>query len=98
MLLQITQLTEDDSYEYGDGTEQSDAWINIHLVESVTDDESDENKCYVYMQSQDYFYIDESSDSFIKRYQEALYGTIRSSLIVGGVLVSPQVKSGGFLV
>ena len=49
MLLQITQLTEDDSYEYGDGTEQSDAWINIHLVESVTDDESDENKCYVYM-------------------------------------------------
>ena len=24
MLLQITQLTEDDSYEYGDGTEPSD--------------------------------------------------------------------------
>jgi hypothetical protein len=49
MLLQITQLTEDDSYEYGDGTEQSDAWINIHLVESVTDDEEDENRCYVYI-------------------------------------------------
>ena len=43
MLLQITQLTEDDSYEYGDGTEQSDAWINIHLVESVTDDEEDKD-------------------------------------------------------
>ena len=76
MLLQITQLTEDDSYEYGDGTEPSDAWINIYLVESVTDDEEDKDKCYVYMQSQDYFYIDESSDSFIKRYQAALYGTV----------------------
>ncbi len=51
----------------------TDLWSD---VESVTDDESDENKCYVYMQSQDYFYIDESSDSFIKRYQEALYGTV----------------------
>ena len=44
MLLQITQLTEDDSYEYGDGTEPSDAWINIHLVESVTDDEEDKEE------------------------------------------------------
>lgn len=76
MLLQITQLTEDDSYEFGDGTEESDVWINIHLVESVTDDESDDNRCYIYMQSQDYFYINEGSDSFIKRYQQALYGTV----------------------
>ena len=44
MLLQITQLTEDDSYEFGDGTEPSEAWINIHLVESVTDDEEDKDK------------------------------------------------------
>jgi hypothetical protein len=76
MLLQIEQLTEDDSYEFGDGTEQSNAWINIHLVESVTDDDEDKEKCYVYMQSQDFFYINESSDSFIKRYQEALFGTV----------------------
>lgn len=76
MLLQINQLTEDDSYEFGDGTEESEAWINIHLVESVTDDPEDENRCYVYMQSQDYFYINESSDSFIKRYQNTLYGTV----------------------
>lgn len=76
MLLQINQLTEDDSYEFGDGTEESEAWINIHLVESVTDDPEDENRCYVYMQSQDYFYINESSDSFIKRYQDTLYGTV----------------------
>ena len=76
MLLQINQLTEDDSYEFGDGTEESEAWINIHLVESVTDDPEDKNRCYVYMQSQDYFYINESSDSFIKRYQNTLYGTV----------------------
>lgn len=76
MLLQINQLTEDDSYEYGDGTEETEAWINIHLVESVTDDPDDKSKCYVYMQSQDYFYINESSDSFIKRYQGTLYGTV----------------------
>lgn len=76
MLLQINQLTEDDSYEYGDGTEETEAWININLVESVTDDPDDKSKCYVYMQSQDYFYINESSDSFIKRYQCTLYGTV----------------------
>jgi hypothetical protein len=76
MLLQIEQLTEDDSYDLEDCNELSDAWINIHLVESVTNDDEDENKCYVYMQSQDLFYVNESSDSFIKRYQEALYSTV----------------------
>lgn len=74
--MHIVQLTEDDSYEYGDGVEQGDAYININLVESVTMDEEDENRCYVYMQSQDYFYIDESSDSFIARYQAMLYGSV----------------------
>ena len=76
MLLHIVQLTEDDSYEFGEGTEQSDGWININLVESVTDDDEYEDRCFVYMQSQDFFYVDESSDSFIKRYQEALFGTV----------------------
>jgi hypothetical protein len=76
MLLQIEQLTEDDSYDLEECTEQSNAWINIHLVESVTEDDEDADRCYVYMQSQDFFYINESSDSFIKRYQEALFGTV----------------------
>ena len=76
MLLQIVQLTEDDSYEYGDGVEPTDAYINIHLVESVTMCDEVEDRCYVYMQSQDYFYIDESSDSFIARYQAMLYGSV----------------------
>ena len=76
MLMHVIQLTEDDSYEFGDGTEQSDAYINIHQVESVTDDDEYENRCFVYMASGDYFYIDESGDSFIKRYQDILYGTV----------------------
>ena len=76
MLLQIEQLTEDDSYDLEECTEQSNAWINIYLVESVTEDDEDKDRCYVYMQSQDFFYITESSDSFIKRYQEALFGTV----------------------
>jgi hypothetical protein len=76
MLLQIEQLTEDDSYDLEECTEQSNAWINIYLVESVTEDDEDKDRCYVYMQSQDFFYINESSDSFIKRYQEALFGTV----------------------
>jgi hypothetical protein len=76
MLLQIEQLTEDDSYEFGDGTEASNGWININLVESVTEDDEYEDRCFVYMQSQDFFYVNESSDSFIKRYQEALFGTV----------------------
>lgn len=76
MLMHIVQLTEDDSYEYGEGVEQTDAYINIHLVESVTNDDEYEDRCFVYMQSQDYFYINESSDSFIARYQATLYGSI----------------------
>ena len=76
MLLQIEQLTEDDSYDLEECTEQRNAWINIHLVESVTEDDEDADRCYVYMQSQDFFYVNESSDSFIKRYQEALFGTV----------------------
>jgi hypothetical protein len=76
MLMHIVQLTEDDSYEYGDGVEQTNAHININLVESVTDDDEYEDRCFVYMQSQDYFYINESSDSFITRYQAMLYGSI----------------------
>jgi hypothetical protein len=76
MLLQIEQLTEDDSYEFGDGTEASNGWININLVESVTEDDEYEDRCFVYMQSQDFFYVNESSESFIKRYQELLYGTV----------------------
>jgi len=69
-------LTEDDSYEYGDGTEQSDAYININLVESVTDDDEYKDRCFVYMASGEYFYIEESSNCFIKRYQQILYGAV----------------------
>lgn len=76
MLLQIEQLIEDDSYDLEECNEQATAWINIHLVESVTEDQENSDRCYVYMQSQDFFYVNESSDSFIKRYQEALYGTV----------------------
>ena len=76
MLMHIVQLTEDDSYEYGENVEQTDSYINIHLVESVTNDDEYEDRCFVYMQSQDYFYINESSDSFIARYQAILYGSI----------------------
>ena len=76
MLLQIEQLIEDDSYDLEECNEQTTAWINIHLVESVTEDQENSDRCYVYMQSQDFFYVNESSDSFIKRYQEALFGTV----------------------
>jgi hypothetical protein len=76
MLLQIEQLIEDDSYDLEECNEQATAWINIHLVESVTEDQENSDRCYVYMQSQDFFYVNESSDSFIKRYQEALFGTV----------------------
>ena len=76
MLLQIEQLIEDDSYDLEECNEQTNAWINIHLVESVTEDQENSDRCYVYMQSQDFFYVNESSDSFIKRYQEALFGTV----------------------
>jgi hypothetical protein len=76
MLMHIIQLVEDDSYEYGEGVEQTDAYINIHLVESVTDDDEYEDRCFVYMQSQDHFYVNESADQFIARYQSILYGSV----------------------
>lgn len=76
MLMHIISLTEDDSYEYGDMVEQSDAYINIHLVESVLNDDENEDRCFVYMQSEDYFYVNESADAFIARYQSILYGSV----------------------
>lgn len=76
MLMHITQLTEDDSYEYEESFDNVDTYINVHLVESVVPDEDDADRCFVYMQSEDYFYIDESMDSFIQRYQAVLYGSV----------------------
>ena len=74
--MHIVQLTEDDSYEYGENVEQTDSYINIHLVESVTNDDEYEDRCFVYMQSEDYFYVNESADAFIARYQSILYGSV----------------------
>jgi hypothetical protein len=78
MLMHIIQLTEDedDSYEFQDNTEESDAYINIYHVASVTADEEDENRCFVYMNNEDYFYVNESMNSFIMRYQTTLYGSV----------------------
>ena len=80
MLMHIIQLTEDeddDSYDFMDSeSERSDAYINIHQVASVTPDEEDDNRCFVYMANEDYFYIDESMDSFVERYQAILYGSV----------------------
>lgn len=76
MLMHITQLTEDDSYEYEESFESIDAYINVHLVESVVPDQDDADRCFIYMQSEDYFYIDEPMDSFIQRYQSILYGSV----------------------
>ena len=78
MLMHIIQLTEDedDSYEFQDNTEESDAYINIHQVASVTADEENEDRCFVYMANEDYFYVNESVDSFITRYQAILYGSV----------------------
>jgi hypothetical protein len=78
MLMHIIQLTEDedDSYEFQDNTEESDAYINIYHVASVTADEEDENRCFVYMTNEDYFYVNESMNSFIMRYQTTLYGSV----------------------
>ena len=76
MLMHITQLTEDDSYEYEENFENVDSYINVHLVESVVPDEDDADRCFIYMQSEDYFHIDESMDSFIQRYQAVLYGSV----------------------
>jgi hypothetical protein len=76
--MHIIQLTEDedDSYEFQDNTEESDAYINIYHVASVTADEEDENRCFVYMTNEDYFYVNESMNSFIMRYQTTLYGSV----------------------
>jgi hypothetical protein len=74
--MHITQLTEDDSYEYEENFENVDSYINVHLVESVVPDEDDADRCFIYMQSEDYFHIDESMDSFIQRYQAVLYGSV----------------------
>ena len=78
MLMHIIQLTEDedDSYEFQDNTEESDAYINIYHVASVTADEEDEDRCFVYMTNEDYFYVKESINSFIMRYQTTLYGSV----------------------
>jgi hypothetical protein len=76
--MHIIQLTEDedDSYEFQDNTEESDAYINIYHVASVTADEEDEDRCFVYMTNEDYFYVNESMNSFIMRYQTTLYGSV----------------------
>ncbi len=78
MLMHIIQLTEDedDSYDYQDNIEESDAYININQVASVVGDEENEERCFVYMANEDYFYINESMDNFIARYQSILYGTV----------------------
>lgn len=76
MLMHITQLTEDDSYEYEENFESVDSYINVHLVESVVPDDDDADRCFVYMQSEDYFHVDESMDHFIQRYQAVLYGSV----------------------
>ena len=76
MLMHITQLTEDDSYEYEETYEPVDSYINVHLVESVVPDDEDADRCFIYMQSQDFFHVDESRDSFISRLQSILYGTV----------------------
>lgn len=74
--MHVIQLTEDDSYEYGEGVERSDAYINVHYVESVEADDEEIDRCFVYMQSQDYLYVDESLQSFIARHQAMIYGSV----------------------
>jgi len=78
MLMHIIQLTEeeDESYEFQDNSEESDAYINIYQVASVTADDENSDRCFVYMSNEDYFYVNESIDSFVKRYQETLYGSV----------------------
>ena len=76
MLMHITQLTEDDSYEYEENYESVDSYINVHLVESVVPDDEDADRCFIYMQSEDYFHLDESMDSFVSRLQAVLYGSV----------------------
>ena len=78
MLMHIIQLTEDedDSYDLQDNIEESDAYINIHQVASITGDDEHPNRCFVYMANEDYFYINESVDDFVNRYQGILYGSV----------------------
>ena len=78
MLMHIIQLTEeeDESYEFQDNSEESDAYINIYQVASVTADEEDNDRCFVYMANEDYFYVNESIESFVGRYQAILYGSV----------------------
>jgi hypothetical protein len=79
MLMHIIQLTEDEEdegYDLTDNSEQSDAYINIYQVASVTPDEENDKRCFVYMANEDYFYIDEPIDDFIARYQAILYGSV----------------------
>lgn len=78
MLMHIIQLTEDedDSYDYQDNIEQSDAYININQVASVTNDDEYPDRCFVYMSNEEYFYVNESMDNFIARYNNVLYGSV----------------------
>lgn len=80
MLMHIIQLTEEDDEDEGmsfnSALEESDAYINIHHINSVTVDEEDYDKCIVYMNNEEYFYVNESMESFIARYQSILYGTV----------------------
>jgi hypothetical protein len=78
MLMHIIQLTEeeDESYEFQDNSEESDAYINIYQVASVTADDENSDRCFVYMANEDYFYVNESVDSFVGRYQATLYGSV----------------------
>jgi len=78
MLMHIIQLTEDEdeSYDFQDNSEESDAYINIHQIVSVTPDDEGNDRCFVYMSNEDYFYVNEPMNSFIMRYQAMLYGTV----------------------
>lgn len=78
MLMHIISLTEDEdeSYEFQDNTEQSDAYINVHYVASVTPCEEHDDRCFVYMTDEDYFYVNENIEHFIARYQATLYGSV----------------------
>ncbi len=67
---------EDESYEFQDNSEESDAYINIYQVASVTADEENSDRCFVYMANEDYFYVNETVESFIGRYQAVLYGSV----------------------
>jgi len=75
-IIQLTEDEEDEGYDLSDNSEQSDAYINIYQVASVTADDENENRCFVYMANEDYFYVDESIDDFINRYQAILYGSV----------------------